>query len=300
MRICQTLGRGAATAHGVLIGVLFLFLLHAPLQVLSAVAQAMPLSPGGEPGQKPGADQLVLTTGVSCGTFVFSLAVFFLFPLVLGGILGQVRDRLECPGQTPGAFGKYGQAFYSRLLGSQALMTLLMFVLLLPVMAYAMWLAMQVEALGTSPVSQQVTGPLLSDPALLACLLVICLLASAVGIVYWVANCIVVSERERVFASWRKSLRFCRDHFGAVLALWLVNLVAGLVMSPFALVGSLRFITHLWVLVPLAVVYAALIAYWGVVLAGLVMSLYLAGRPPAERVEAEEPVVAAPNPKLCT
>jgi len=295
MRICQTLGRGAAAAHGVLIGVLFLFLLHAPLQVLSAVAQAMPPSPGGEPGQKPGADQLVLTTGVSCGTFVFSLAVFFLFPLVLGGILGQVRDRLECPGQTPGAFGKYGLAFYSRLLGSQALMTLLMFVLLLPVIAYAMWLAMQVEALGAPVDSREINVRLLSEPALLACMLVICLLASAVGIVYWVANCMVVSERERVFASWRKSLRFCRDHFGAVLALWLVNLVAGLVMSPFALVGSLRLITHLWVLVPLAVVYAALIAYWGVVLAGLVMSLYLAGRPPAELVEAEEPVVAASN-----
>jgi hypothetical protein len=238
--------------------------------------------------------------GVSCGAFVFGLAVFFLFPLVLGGILGQVRDRLECPGQTPGPFGKYGRTFYSPLLGSQALMTLFMFVLLLPVMAYVIWLAMQVIALGTSADSHQMSGPLLSNPALLACLLVISLLASAVGIVYWVANCIVVSERECLVASWRKSLRFCRDHFGAVLALWLVNLVAGLVMSPFALVGSLRFTTPLWVLVPLAVVYAALIAYWGVVLAGLVMSLYLAGSPPAERVEAEEPIVVAPNPKVCT
>jgi hypothetical protein len=294
MRIGQTLWRGFAAAHGALLGALYLFLLHAPIQVLSAVAQGITPSPGSAPDQEPGAGQLALMAGVSCGTFVFGLAVFFLFPLVLGGILGQVRDRLEWPGQTPGAFGKYGHAFYSRLLGNQALMTLLMFVLLLPVMTYAMWLAMQVTALGTSPDYRQMTGFFLSSPALLACMLVVCLLASAVGIVYWVASCIVVSERERVFASWRKSLRFCRDHFGAVLALWLVNLVAGLVMSPFALVGSLRFITHLWVLVPLAVVYAALIAYWGVVLAGMVMSLCLAGRPPAERVEAEEPVVAAP------
>ena len=100
MRIGQTLGRGFVAAHGALLGALFLFLLQAPVQVLSAVAQGISPSPGGEPGQKPGAEQLALMTGVSCGTFVFGLAVFFLFPLVLGGTLGQVRDRLEYPGQT--------------------------------------------------------------------------------------------------------------------------------------------------------------------------------------------------------
>jgi hypothetical protein len=289
MRICHTLGRGVVAAHGALLGALFLFLLHAPLQVLSAVAQGIAKEAGREPGQQPAPAQL----GLSCGTFVLSLAVFFLFPLVLGGILGQVRDRLESPQQAPGAFGNYGRAFYSRLLGMQALFMLVMFVLLLPVMAYAMWLAMEAAALGSAaPDAPLMTGQLLSRPALIAAMVAFSVAASVVGLVYWMANCVVVAEGERVMASWRRSLHFCRQNVAALLVLWLVNLAAGLVLSPFALVVSLRIVTPVWVLVPLAVVYAALIAYWGLILAGLVMSLYLAGRPPAERVEANEPVLA--------
>jgi hypothetical protein len=233
--------------------------------------------------------------GVPCGTFVLTLAVFFLFPLVLGGILGLVRDRLDPPAHAPGALFGYGRFFYARLLGCQALMALLMSVLLLPVMAYAIRLAMQADALGSAaPDTPMMTRPLLSEPALIAAMVAISLAASVLGMVYWVANCVVVAEGERVIASWRRSLRFCRDHFAAVLVLWLVNLGAGLVMSPFGLLGSLGIVRQAWVLVPLAVIDAALVGYWGVVLAGLVMSLYLASRPPAERVGANAPVLTGP------
>jgi hypothetical protein len=230
---------------------------------------------------------------VSCGTFVLSLAVFFLFPLVLGGILGQDRDRLESSQQPPWAFRTYGRAFYSRLLGCQALFTLVMFILLLPVMTYAIRLMSQAIALGASvDDSQPMTGPLLTEPVLLAAILVFALLASVLGMVYCVANCVVASEDEGVLASWRRSLHFCRENLAAMLALWLVNLGAGLVMSPFALICSRVIAPPPWVLVPLPVVYAALIAYWGVIPAGLVMSVYLAGRPPVERVVAKESALA--------
>jgi hypothetical protein len=293
MRICHTLGRGVVAAHGALIGALFLFLLHAPLQILSAMAQGFPPGAARDPGQQPAPAQVALMMGVSCGTFVLSLAVFFLFPLVLGGILGQVRDRLESPHQAPGAFGSYGRTFYSRLLGMQALFMLVTFVLLLPVMAYAIWLAMEVAALGSAaPDTPMMTGQLLSSPAFIAAMVAFSVAASVVGLVYWMANCVVVAEGERVMASLRLSLHFCRQNVVALLVLWLVNLAAGLVMSPFALACSRIIGPPPWVLVPLAVVYAALIAYWGLILAGLVMSLYLAGRPPAERVEAKEPVLA--------
>jgi hypothetical protein len=291
MRTCQTLGRGAAAAHGALLGVLFLFLLQAPLQVLGAIAQSIPAAPR-EPGQVPDTAQFYLMFGASLGTFVFSLALFFLFPLVQGGILGQVRDRLESPLRRPGAFGVYGRAFYTRLLGSQALMTLAMFVLLLPVMALAMRAAFLEVERGASLDSGEMMDRFLLHPAFLVGVVVLCLVESVVAMVYWVANCVVVSEGERVIASWRRALHFCREHVPALLVLWLVNLAAGLAISPFGLLGSLRVVMDAAILVPLAVVYAALIAYWGVVLSGLVMSLYLAGRSPAERLEVKEPVLA--------
>jgi len=123
------------------------------------------------------------------------------------------------------------------------------------------------------------------------------LLVSAVGIVYWVANCIVVSERERVVVSWRKALHFCRQNFSAVLVVWLLNLAVGLVISPLGLVVQLGLVARVVPVVALALVvaltllYAALISYWSVLLAGLTMSLYLARRSPAEQ---PEPAVSAP------
>ncbi len=66
-------------------------------------------------------------------------------------------------------------------------------------------------------------------------------------------------------------------------------------VSPFALLGSRGIVTNVVALVALALLYAGLVAYWGTILAGLVMSLYLTGRRPAERLEAKELALAEPT-----
>jgi hypothetical protein len=294
MRVGQIIARGFAAAHGALVGALYVFLLQAPLQVLSALTQGFQPQMTPAPGQQPDAKQLVLSVAFSCGTFVLALAVFFLFPLVQGGILGQVRDRLESPQQPPGPFAPYGRAFYRRLLGSQALFTLLMFVALLPLMGLTVGLYFQVQEMGSAAPAdpQQLNRQLLSYPVMVVCMVIFAVLAAAVGMVYWVANTIVVAEKERVFASWRQALHFCRQNFAAVLAVWLLNFAAGLLMSPLALVGQRGVVKEPWALVGLAVVYSALIGYWSVLLAGLMMSLYLARRSPSERPEPEPAALA--------
>jgi hypothetical protein len=118
--------RGIVAAHGVLLGALYLFLLQAPSQVLSAVLQSLQKGLRASPGQAIDPTLLMLTSLLSFGAFVLAVAVFFLFPLVQGGILGQVRDRLESPHQRPGPFGNYGRASYFRLLGSELLYLLTM------------------------------------------------------------------------------------------------------------------------------------------------------------------------------
>jgi hypothetical protein len=296
MPIGRVVSRGLVAAHGVLVGALYLFLLHAPSQVLGAVAQAFQI----KPGQPPDPMQLLLAVLVGFGSLVFTLAVFFLFPLVQGGILGQVRDRLESPEQPPGHFSHYGRTFYVRLLGSEGLFVLAVLLFMVPAMCLSAALGWQALAMyaepGQPPPSQppdpqQLTRHLMMHPLFLVGMAVLSLLLSAVGMVYWLANCIVVREKERVLASWEKALSFCRQNFSAVLAVWFLTVALGLLLCPLGMLGQLGVVKDLWVLVPLALLYAALIGYLGVLLAGVNMSLYLARRPASGQSEpGPEPV----------
>jgi hypothetical protein len=189
----QIIGRGFVAAHGVLFGAVLLFLLHAPAQVLSAVAQNLQSASMREaPGQfdLPRMSLAMLLSG--CGA-ALAVAVCFLFPLVQGGILGQVRDRLESPHQAPGRFGSYGRAHYVRLLGSLGLMVLLTSTVIVPVMCLSgVFAVYQLSAVvpdnlaneGAPPFvpdSQQFTHQFLSQPAILAVMAIMALLLMAAG-----------------------------------------------------------------------------------------------------------------------
>lgn len=300
MPVGQILGRGFGAANSTLVGALYLFLLHAPVQVLGAVAQSLQSGTMAGSGQTPDWSQLVLILSFSLGSFVFALAVFFLFPLVLGGILGQVRDRLESPQQPPEPFGHYGRTFYVRLLANLGLFTLVMMVIMAPVICIGMGLAFQdaIQAMPTQPTEgapapqltdhQQLTRNLMFHPVMLASIAIVSLLMSALAMVYWVANSIVVAKQEGAMVSWKGALHFCRQNFSTVLVVWLLNFAVGLLLSPFGLVGQLGIVKDMGALVGLALLYSAFIGYWGLVLAGLVMSLYLARRSSAGQPEPDD------------
>jgi hypothetical protein len=305
MPVNQIIKRGLVAAHGALLGALFLFFLHAPAQVLGAVGQALQADAARTPGQAAGV-KLVAILAVSFASLVCALAVFFLYPLLLGGILGQIRDRIESPRQPPGLFGTYGRAFYGRLLGNLCLFTLIGLVFLLPVMGIAIGLAYQKNAEAISEAAawpgdtppqtldgQQPTRQLMSDPVLLAAMAIASVFLSVLSMVYWVANTVVVSDQEGVVASCRKSLRFCWQNVAAVLVVLLLSLAVGLVIAPLGLTIQLGVVNNPWALVALALAYAACISYWGVLLSGVIMSLYLARRaPPSSGVQSGLSAVA--------
>jgi hypothetical protein len=264
---------------------LCLALLHLPLQITSALWQSVQGS-AFTPGREPDMEQLALSLALSGATFLFGLAVFFVFPFIQGGVLGQVRDRLEFPSQPAGTFGAYGRAHYTRLLGSQALFALVAMAAILPVVILAAALAMQeVEELGGLPEPGQLDRSIPRHPVMLAIMVVAMAVVSVAGVVYWMANCIVVAEREGTVAAWRRAFAFCRRNAGAVLSLWLVNLVVGLVLAPLGMLGQWKIVTAWWALAALAVLQAAVTGYWGVVLAGMCMSVYLDRRTPVEDPE---------------
>jgi len=289
MPIGQIISRGLTAAHSALLGAMYLFLLQAPLQVLNAVSHGFQASAISGSEQQPDLNRVVVQSlSLSGGSFVLALAVFFLFPLVQGGILGRMRDRIEVPDQPPGQLGVYGRTFYARLLRSYGLYVLLLIVLMLPTMCIGFGLAFQEITKVTPPVSwektqppdlQQLTRQLLLHPAMLVCMMASVFLVSVASMVYWIANCIVVSEQQRVMAAWRKSLRFCRRNFSAVLVMWLLSLAVGMLISPLSLVGPLGVVKEVWVLAALGLLYSAIIGYVGVLWTGVGMSLYLARRP---------------------
>jgi hypothetical protein len=137
------LARGLAAGHATLLGALCLFLLHAPTQVLVGVSQSLQGGMTAAPGKQADPMQIMLGLALTGGSFVFALAVFFLFPLVQGGILGQVRDRLESPHQPPGRFAAHGKTFYVRLLGCEGLFALGMMVIMVPAMCIGAALALE-------------------------------------------------------------------------------------------------------------------------------------------------------------
>lgn len=282
--------RGFEAAHGTLVGAFYLFLLHAPAQVLGAIAQMLQAGATGAPPAEPSPMQLLLNSLI----FVLALAVFFLFPLVQGGILGQIRDRLATPQQPPGRFGAYGVAHYRRLLGSLAVFTLLVFIVMLPVMCYAVLMVFQalkltVEApAAPPPAAQQFTLQFASLGVVGVGLVILTLLTAAIGMIYWVANCILVSTPIGVFASWRQSLRFCRQNFAACALVCLLIVVVSVLIAPLGMAAQLGWVTNPWAGAAVALLYAALIGYIGVICASLVMSLYWARRAPADQPELQE------------
>lgn len=279
MSVWPIIGRGLVAAHGTLGGAFYLFLLHAPAQVLGAMTQLLQAESLHRPAEDAGL--VLLNTLLALGNLGLAVVVFFVFPFVLGGILGQVRDRLVTPYQPPGPFATYGRAYYRRLLGSLALFTLSLFVLLTPVscvLAGMVVEAFRLTAEAPAPEQQQIAQLFLLQPLTGTVLAVFAVLSAAIGMVYWIANCMLVTTSAGVFACWKESLRFARRNGAAWLAVWLLFIAVSCLVAPVGLATTLGWVANPLAVMVVALAHAALIGFLGVLLAALVMSLYLARR----------------------
>jgi hypothetical protein len=283
----QIISRGFLVAHCVLAGAILLTLLHAPAQLASALMISLRDKTPSAPGTAP--EQLLPALLLSGVVILLAIGVFFLFPLIQGGVLGQVRDRLDSPDRPPRRFGFHSRVHYSRLLGNQLVFTLIMMAAIFPLVCVGAVVAVQSTAGAAEPPPGEVERQLLSHPVFLGGMVLVSVLSSAVGMIYWVANCVVVAEGRSMGASWRSSFQFCRRNFPAVLAVWLVNLVAGAVLAPLGMLGQFGVVSSTWGLSAVALIYSLLIGYWGVIVAGMSMSLYLGRRTHSESEELAVP-----------
>src|SRR5262249_22040865 len=140
------------------------------------------------PEQEPDAARVTFALALAGLTFLFGLAVFFIFPIVLGGILGQVRDRIESPDRPTGSFGAHARSNYVRLLGSETLFLLVTIVVVVPVMILAAALTVQAAWASSGGANQAVANrQIFQNPLMVVLMLVAMAVLSAAGMVYWMA-----------------------------------------------------------------------------------------------------------------
>jgi len=280
------LGRGIAATHATFVGFWCLFLVYAPCQVMQAIADATRNRALRESGQQPDPEQVGLVLSFYGIALILSVAAIFIVPLIQGGILGQLRDRLETPIEPPKTLAAYS-VYYARLLESSFLFA-----------AVSLGVVLLFLLTGVLP-TPLFEGLALSGPLMLAIALIGASLIIMTIVVYSVANCIVVSEDQEVLAAWRQSLHFCRQNFPAVLG-WALLLLAGFVLHLLFMLSNAE---ALWALTSLALLETAIVSYGMVLLAGVMMSLYLTRRPQPEsrtvdlhRVFHGRPCVAKTKP----
>ena len=287
MQFGTIVARGFRASHAALVMGLYFFLLFAPTQLVGAISQSLTPRLMVAPGQPPDLQLAMLLVPLGCVNWMFLFALIFLSPLLIGGAIGRIRDRIEPVNRPTASLDSYGRIFYGRLLGSLGLLIACAIVAMLPAMCIGFATAMQLMAdtmrTGqTDPAQiQQMTRQLYTQPLFLTLMVLSTLAMTALALVFNLANVIVVCDGERVIAAWSKSLRFCRANFSAVFGLGLINIGLGIPATAQGVVSGLLLIGQLPVLLALALFQSAYISYMFVLGIGLSTSLYLARRPAA-------------------
>jgi hypothetical protein len=285
MSFGSIVSRGIQACPAALVAAVYFFLLFAPTQLASAVTQSLTPRMLTAPGQPPDLQVTMMVLPLACVTWIFLIALIFITPLLNGGMIGRIRDRIE--GQPLAKFGSYGRMFYGRLLGSVGLFIACAIVAMLPVMCFGMIMGMQqaAEAMRSGQADpaqiQQMARNLYKQPLYLALMAFSMLAMTVLGLLFHITNAAIVCDGERVMAAWSRSWRFFQENFGAMAGLGLINIGLSIPAGAFGVVSGMMLVESLAVLLAGALVQSVFISCLFVLGAGLSTSLYLARRPAA-------------------
>jgi hypothetical protein len=212
----------------------------------------------------------VVTMGRSCFACAWLFVVVFGGPCVVGGIIGQLRDRISAPDQPAGNFGWHAEMFYLPIL-----------VLTLTSLAVALLLTIPVWLLSMG-ISELPSLSGLAEPLPKGISAVI---GKGVSLVFMLAIAIVVTEYEEPFRSLKIAFSFLKRHVADFAMLFVV--VGALHLTWWLLQQGLLLV--LWwlsqqgllLLAVLGTVTAVIAPYIMLLSMAWIVSLWLARRPGA-------------------
>ena len=230
MTFGQVLLRGLSAANRSIVGMVLLILLFGLLQASSVIIGG--LSPADRVDFTP------FAMGYSCFSCFWVLVIVIAGPWVTAGVVGQLRDRIDQPGDVPESFAEYGGRFYLRLFA----LTLILFsvlILLSLILGLAAWAVMfeQFDGLPTQPAQLQ---QLQTHPASMAIDILGKMSMCAILFLFNLATSIAVIERTDVLASLGRAFDFIRGNvwdtgrlFGASALLAVISWGTGAIPTLF-------------------------------------------------------------------
>jgi hypothetical protein len=208
----------------------------------------------------------VVTMGSGCIACVWLFVTVFGGPWVVGGIIGQLRDRMSAPDQPAGNFGWHAEMFYMPILVLTLTYLAVELLLTVPVWLLSMGIAELPAQSGLAELLPKGISAVISK---------------AMSLVFMLAIAIVVTEYEGPFRSLKIAFSFLKRHVADIAMLFVV---AGALHLAWWLPQQgllLVFQQHLPILAVLGTFSAVIAPYIMLLSMAWMVSLWLARRPGA-------------------
>ena len=276
MSFATVFSRGFAAANRTPVGLLFLLLILGVQQLVGAVAAVAQPQPGMSPEREIG-PEIFVPMALGCFSCVWLFVILFGMPWVLGGVFGQLRDRIAKPEGKAGAFAQYGNAFYLQMLLILLIFVGIAIVIMVPLIVGSMAFAFSQMA-GGAPDPQQMQKSMTENPIFAIGGLVTGLIMCAVGVVSHMAFAAVVVDNERAVSALGRSLRFCTENAGDWVKLYFTFVVLGVPLAIIQLIPAVTQISNKTISLGGGLISAVYAPYLTLLGAALAASLYLARR----------------------
>ena len=295
MTFGQVLSRGFSAANRSIVGFVLLMFLYGTFQASSLVVGGLmsPESMVVQPGQPP-SPEFAMLIGYGCASCIWMLVMVFAGPYVLAGIVGQLRDRIQNPGDDSGRFTGYSGRFYLPMLVLTLIFSTIICVLYLGAgLASSAVMFDQMGGMQPEQIQEFQKHPVSLAAGLFAMVLVI-----GVSVIFNLANSIVVIEYMDAFTALGRAFEFVRRQILDATKLWVVSgLLALFLWSVYWTVQFLELHS-----LPLLLVFGAVVGiyvpYMILLIQAWSVSLWLARTPASSEdiAGAESPIGDSDQP----
>lgn len=265
--------RGVGAANRTLLGAFVMLVLIGPIQVMVAVSGALMLQGNvfqpPEPGQPP-SPEMYLILGLGCFTCCWLPVVVFGLPWAVGGIYGQLCDRIAR--RTARSYVDCAKRFYTRLL-----LLVIIFMAIVMLMCVPLWILGAVLN-SAQPAGGEFDVEQLREanrhPVNIAVGVAFSLVLTTLSVIFTLIQAALVSKDCQIGEATSRAFRFVREHPGDTFKLLVIFILTSIPLIVLQQAGN--FVpTVTVIMLALGIVTTLYTCYLSVLNAGIGVSAYL-------------------------